>query len=351
MDLQELDTLFRTRTRREQYYLEHQGAPSPSYRTMEHRQIDGKDVLYFRLPALKEAEILIRKDSRFTDVPYYIHSNLNMNYIYSGKCDYVINSRSVTLHQGDVVIFDKDVVRRKQYAGEEDIVINISMSNEFFNNSFLRRIGEQSIISNFMLHVLSDHSDTHNHYLVFRTNHETLISTLFCQLFTEYYGSRIYGKEMIQGYLHLIFVELLRLYQEDKDNQLVQISSGQMSCTLEILHYIEEHYKDCTLAQLSAAFGYHPKYISALLKKQTGKTFKETQLDQRLKAATALLIDTDDSIQSICHKVGASNQNFFYKSFEAAYRMSPGDYRKKNTEPVLPRQLLTPPAESHPPES
>ena len=116
MDLQELDTLFRTRTRREQYYLEHQGAPSPSYRTMEHRQIDGKDVLYFRLPALKEAEILIRKDSRFTDVPYYIHSNLNMNYIYSGKCDYVINSRSVTLHQGDVVIFDKDVVRRKQYA-------------------------------------------------------------------------------------------------------------------------------------------------------------------------------------------------------------------------------------------
>ena len=318
---------------------------------MEHRQIDGKDVLYFRLPALKEAEILIRKDSRFTDVPYYIHSNLNMNYIYSGKCDYVINSRSVTLHQGDVVIFDKDVVRRKQYAGEEDIVINISMSNEFFNNSFLRRIGEQSIISNFMLHVLSDHSDTHNHYLVFRTNHETLISTLFCQLFTEYYGSRIYGKEMIQGYLHLIFVELLRLYQEDKDNQLVQISSGQMSCTLEILHYIEEHYKDCTLAQLSAAFGYHPKYISALLKKQTGKTFKETQLDQRLKAAAALLIDTDDSIQSICHKVGASNQNFFYKSFEAAYRMSPGDYRKKNTEPVLPRQLLTPPAESHPPES
>ena len=115
MDLQELDTLFRTRTRREQYYLEHQGAPSPSYRTMEHRQIDGKDVLYFRLPALKEAEILIRKDSRFTDVPYYIHSNLNMNYIYSGKCDYVINSRSVTLHQGDVVIFDKDVVRRKHF--------------------------------------------------------------------------------------------------------------------------------------------------------------------------------------------------------------------------------------------
>ena len=186
MDLQELDTLFRTRTRREQYYLEHQGAPSPSYRTMEHRQIDGKDVLYFRLPALKEAEILIRKDSRFTDVPYYIHSNLNMNYIYSGKCDYVINSRSITLHQGDVVIFDKDVVRRKQYAGEKDIVINISMSNEFFNNSFLRRIGEQSIISNFMLHVLCDHSDTHNHYLVFRTNHETLISTLFCQLFTDY---------------------------------------------------------------------------------------------------------------------------------------------------------------------
>ena len=42
MDLQELDTLFRTRTRREQYYLEHQGAPSPSARFKRSRNPHSK---------------------------------------------------------------------------------------------------------------------------------------------------------------------------------------------------------------------------------------------------------------------------------------------------------------------
>lgn len=328
MNLQELDLLLRTKTRREKYYLSHPGAPSPTYKDMQRKSIGGKDVLYFKLPSLKEAEILIRKDSRFTDVPYYIHSNLNMNYIYSGKCDYEIDNQSITLQKGDVVIFDKEVVRRKLYAGENDIVINLSMSNEFFNNSFLRRIGEQSIISSFMLHVLSDQSDSHNHYLVFRTHRSPVISNLFCQLLLEYYENRLYGKEMIQGYLHLIFTELLRLYHEDSENQVVQISSNQLQNTIDILHYIELHYADCTLTQLADIFGYHPKYLCSLLKKQTGKSFKEIQLSQRLKAAAALLENTNDPVQTIFQKVGAHNQTFFYKYFETNYNVSPSEYRQ-----------------------
>ena len=330
MNSTELDHLFRTKTRREIFYLEHPGTESPSYKNMEKKQINGKNVLLFKLPALKEAEILIRKDSRFTDVPLYIHSNLNMNFIYSGKQDYVINNHSITLQKGDVAIFDKDVVRRKLYAGEEDIVINISMSNEFFSNSFLQQVRNQSIISNFLLHLLSDRSDTHNHYMIFRTRENTTISTLFYQLFSEYYGNGIYRKEMIQGYLQLIFIELLRTYHEDASNQLVQISSGQMQNTFDILHYIERHYADCTLTQLADEFGYHPKYLCSLLKKQTGRTFKEIQLSQRLKAAAALLADTDDPIQTVFQKVGAANQNFFYKYFETYYHMSPNEYRAKS---------------------
>ena len=153
---------------------------------------------------------------------------------------------------------------------------------------------------------------------------------MFYQLFSEYYENSIYRKEMIQGYLQLIFIELLRTYHEDAANQTVQISSGQMQNTIDILHYIEQHYTDCTLTQLADAFGYHPKYLCSLLKKQTGKTFKEIQLSQRLKETAALLIDTDDSIQSIFQKVGVSNQNFFYKYFETCFQMSPHEFREKN---------------------
>lgn len=336
MNQEELDRYFRTVTRRERYYLENPGKPSPSYSDMQHKTIGGNDVLYFKLPALKEAEILIRRDSRFTDVPSFIHSNLNINYIYSGKCDYVINGLPVSLVQGDVALFDRDVVRRKLYAGEDDIVVNISMSNEFFGSSFLKQIGDQSIISSFMLHALSDHGFSHDHYMLFRTRNNALIAQLFRQLFIEYYSGRIYEKEMIQGLLHLIFIELLRVYREEPDRHMIQISSGQTHATIEILRYIEEHYTDCSLTGLSEVFGYHPKYLCSLLKKQTGKTFKEIQLEKRLSAAAVLLANTDEPVLSICQRIGISNQNYFYRQFEARWQMSPKAYREEKRSYFLP---------------
>jgi len=329
MNIHELDILLRTKTRRELYYLEHPGITSPSYQDMQRKVVNGREVLYFKLPALKEAEILIRKDSRFTDVPYFVHSNLNMNYIYSGKCDFQIDDRSITLHQGDVAVFDQDVVRRKLYSNEQDIIVNISMSNEFFSDSFLRRIGNQSLISNFMLHVLSEHSGSHDHYMVFRSSKNPLISSLFQQLLLEYYSERVYGKDMIRGYLHLIFTELLRLYNEYPKEQMIRISADSGETVIHMLQYIEEHYQDCSLNQLAQEFCYHPKYATSLLKKLTGSSFKEIQIQERLKKAAELLLETEESIQSICEQVGISNQSFFYRCFKNIYRMSPKEYRQR----------------------
>lgn len=214
----------------------------------------------------------------------------------------IIDDQEITLHQGDVGIFDTGVVRRKLYAGENDIIINISMSNEFLNDSFLRDIGSQRLIFTFMLHVLSQYSTSHNHYMLFRTNQNTEISTLFTQLLLEYYSNRIYGKDMIKGYLYVIFVELMRLYYEDSANQLVQISSSGNQNIVDILSYLEKHFVDCTLTELSERFGYHPKYLSSLLKKQTGRSFKELQLNQRLQEAARLLTESNEPIQAIFEK-------------------------------------------------
>ena len=70
MDRAELDAFLRQITPREQFYLDNPGAPSPRFKTMEHRTVRGRDVLYFHLQELPNDEIHLRKDSRFTDVPY-----------------------------------------------------------------------------------------------------------------------------------------------------------------------------------------------------------------------------------------------------------------------------------------
>ena len=166
--------------------------------------------------------------------------------------------------------------------------------------------------------------------MIFQSHRSPIITILFERLLLEYFDNRLYGKEMIRGYLHLVFTDLLRLYHEAPDSQLIEISSGQIQNTIEILRYIEQHYEDCTLTQLAETFGYHPKYLCSLLKKQTGKSFKQIQMEKRLKTAASLLENSDLPIQSILQQVGAHNQSFFYRCFEEAYTVSPGEYRRQH---------------------
>ena len=327
MTAAELDRLLREITPREQFYIDNPGAPSPRYRNMERRNIHGREVLCFQLSELAMDEIHIRKDSRFTDVPYYMHSNININYIYSGHCDYVIDGTPITLRRGDVCIFDLDVVRRKLYLGPDDIVINLNMTNEFFSNSFFRKAGEQSVFSDFALRVLSAGSSVHDHYLIFRTGDNSSVNALFQELLIEYFSEAPFRKQMMQGYFQLIFLHLLRLHQQDAENNLVQIASVHSKNVLDILYYIELHHTDCTLAGLAEEFGYHPKYITSLLKKITGSSFKELQTRERMKAAARQLLQTSDSIQEIAHKVGMTNMTAFYRAFQKHFGVLPNQYR------------------------
>lgn len=329
MTKQELDALLWQVTPREQFYLENPGAPSPRYKTMERRMVRGREVLYFHLQDLPSDEIHLRKDSRFTDVPYYMHSNININYIYSGQCSYLIDDEPITLYKGDVCIFDLDVVRRKLTLGENDIVINLNMTKEFFGDSFFHKAGQQNLFSDFMVHVLSTNSTTHDHYLIFRAGNDPEIAYLFEKLLEEYYGEEPYRKQMIQGYFHLIFLELLRLHQKDSDNQLVQIATTHSQNILNILYYIEAHSVTCTLPEVAQQFGYHPKYISARLKQLTGLSYKQLQTRERLKAVCERLLQTPDPIQEIARNCGFNNMTAFYHTFEEEFGMSPNQFRNK----------------------
>lgn len=329
MNINELDELLRKNTEREQFYLDNQGSISPSYSSMDKKIINWKEVFCFSPNKLAEKEILIRKDSRYTLVPFYVHTNINMNYIYSGECTYLINDEYITLHEGDVCIFDKDVIRAKMKTGENDIVINISMSNDFFSDSLINRIGEQSVMANFIIKSLSD-TKNHNHYLIFQTEKSKKIINLFNTFLSEYYDKQIYSKEILQSYLVIIFMELLRIYHTNGGNQLIQISEDSSKVLMDILHYIEKNYVDCNIGDIANTFGYHPKYVSYLIKKKTGKTFNEIKLIQRLNIACSYLRNTTLPIHAIAEKVGITNQNFFYKKFEERYNMSPNNYRNKS---------------------
>lgn len=334
MTKEELDVFLHENTEREQFYLEHPGSLSPTYRTMEYDMINNKKVYLFKLQDLPAENILIRKDSRYTGVPYHRHTNINMNYIYAGSCTYDLNNNKVTLQAGDVCIFDRDVIRAKDVLSENDIVFNISMSNTYFSGSLRNHLVEQSIVTSFLINALSQNT-SHDQYLIFRTMRSPNIIQLFTALLLEYYSQTIYFKEIIQSYIDIIVMELLRLHTTTVQAEpAIQFCRPSDTRLLDILQYIEIHYRDCTIQKLAENFHYHPKYLSAFIHRKTGKTFKELQLQQRMNMTCQMLKSTSVSIQEIIDTVGFSNQSFFYNKFSELYGMTPFEYRK-HTKTIL----------------
>lgn len=329
MNQQEIDQFLRSVNESEAFYLANPGQLSPKYINMEKHFVDGVETLRFTQKKLLENEIVIVKDSRFTFVPFYTHSNINLNFIYSGECTYLIKDKYITLKKGDICVFDKDVVRSKMKTGENDIVLNVSLSYKFFDNGILSHVGKQSIIANFLINAISN-SETHDSYMIFNSSSNNHITDLFLSILYEYYNQNIYANETIESYLSLIFIELIRLYLKDPDNQVIQTSKKDSTLVIDIIKYIESNYVSCTLEEVAQEFGYHPKYLSSFIKQKLGKNFKEIQTTQRLQAASNYLKNTDHSIQEIAHHVGFKNLTQFYKKFQDQFQVSPKQYREKN---------------------
>lgn len=89
---------------------------------------------------------------------------------------------------------------------------------------------------------------------------------------------------------------------------------------------MNEHTDAVSLKDISARFSYHPNYISALLRRELGKTFSEILLALRMERAVTLLRGTDLSIEEIAYMLGYSNSSNFYKAFHEYYHTSPREY-------------------------
>lgn len=94
----------------------------------------------------------------------------------------------------------------------------------------------------------------------------------------------------------------------------------------QLTAYISTHYQDLTLEQLSRQFSYHPNYISGLLRRETGQTFSELLLQERMKNAIFLLKGSKLPVDEVADLLGYANPSNFYKAFKACYGMTPRQY-------------------------
>lgn len=325
----ELNAFLLEHTENEKYYLKHKSKVSKRFENNEFKKIvDGKEVFVLTSNSIIDQPISIRKDSRYTFMPFFTYECININYIYSGECTYFIENEEVILKKGDFCIFDKEVIRTKMKGKYEDIIINILMQEDYFKNA-INLFDNSNLLASFVANTMS-FNVSHKNYIIFRTNDNQKIAHLMNLLLIEYYENNSYSNKVIQNYFSIIFIELLCLYEQNTDNQKVVFSNKTSNNVYNIIQYIESHYVDCSLSDLSIKFNYHEKYICSLLKLNLNKTFKQLQTEFRLKYACRYLIHSNLSINEIADKVGFYNHNQFYRCFKQYYKILPAQYRIDN---------------------
>ena len=100
--------------------------------------------------------------------------------------------------------------------------------------------------------------------------------------------------------------------------------------------YIRENCgEEISNTEIGAIFGYHPFYVSRMLKEKKGITLRQYVIAYRFKAARRMLELTDKSIGEIAEATGFTDASYFAKTFKATYGITPKEYRAKFSEEFI----------------
>ena len=92
---------------------------------------------------------------------------------------------------------------------------------------------------------------------------------------------------------------------------------------------VEEHYREERLIGFYAdKLCITPKYLSKLVKENTGRSAGEWIESHVILEARAMLQSSDMTIQQIASSLNFPNQSFFGKYFKRATGLSPKQYRR-----------------------
>ncbi len=93
--------------------------------------------------------------------------------------------------------------------------------------------------------------------------------------------------------------------------------------------YLEQHCTEPLSERIAAkAMGYHPRYLSTLIRKGFGTSFSRLISDYRVKTACALLRQGKQSVTEIWLSVGFESQSSFNRNFKAIVGVTPLKYRQ-----------------------
>ena len=81
------------------------------------------------------------------------------------------------------------------------------------------------------------------------------------------------------------------------------------------------------LEEVAKKFYVSPNYLSCIIHKETGKTYRQHVIEAKMTVAKQMLNDTRMRVEDVAYAVGYENYISFYNVFKRIEHMSPSEYR------------------------
>lgn len=300
-------------------------------------QFDKNPSLYYKQKKIYSFNIdlpdnvIFSKNARFDKVPLHIHDYIEINYMYSGQCEQIIDDKLYKLQKGQMTFIDTKTPHSIGYTDENDIMVNFLISKEYLYNSFLSKLSDHNLITTFFINAMNNNS-SHLNYLILNTQNNERLQNFIYEFIWEHYHPSLNSKELKNSLFLLIILEMINTL----DSCIAYESISQTnSIVFDSIAYLEKNFLTCTLESTAYHIGINPCYLTTLLKKYFQKSYKEIIIQLRMNYAIKLILNSHEPIDEIARKSGYQNLTFFYKKFKEIYHCSPKEYRDQHKNDIF----------------
>ena len=264
--------------------------------------------------------ITVRKHTRFIDFPKHTHDYIEVVYMCSGKTTHIINGEKLTLETGELLFLNQNVKQEIKKADKDDIAVNFIILPQFFEQMLYLLGEEETPLRNFVVDCLLN-GNSNSNYLHFKVADILPIQNLVENLIYTLIHNTQNKRKINQTTMGLLFMQLMNYTDR------LKVNNAEQEAIFEVLKYIEKHYADGSLTEISNKLHYDIYWLSREIKKKTGKTYTELVQEKRLSKAAFLLKNSNAKISDIGVTVGYDNLSYFHKIFAKEFNKTPREYR------------------------
>ena len=263
--------------------------------------------------------ITVRPHTRFIHFPLHSHDYVEVVYMCRGSTVHYINGERVELKEGELLFLGQSAEQEIEVAGEEDIAVNLIVLPPFFDTALQMMGEEKTPLHDFIISCLTGNESFG--YLHFQVADILPIQNLMENLIWDLIHDLPAHRNIDKNTMGLLFLCLLS-YTDRLKNQ-----PAEDEITLQVLRYIEEHYREGSLQECADLMHYDFTWLSREIKRRTGKNYTDLVQEKRLSQAAFLLRTTAMRVDDIGDTVGYQNMSYFHRIFEKKYGTTPRRYR------------------------